>query len=116
VNLISSSHKNTIMKKKLLFLSILGLFGTTVVFGQPPPVKQRQMIQQKRIINGAVDGKITKGEFVSLQRQQRAIKRAKIRANCDRKVTRWERARIHRAQNAANRNIYRKKHNRLDRF
>jgi hypothetical protein len=99
------------MRKKLLLIGLLGLFGATVVMGQPPAVKQRQVNHQKRISAGLNNGSLTKGEFIRLQQQERAINRSKRRAACDGKVTRWERTRLHREQNAANRNIYRKKHN-----
>ncbi len=80
-----------------------------------PKVTKQQKNQQKRIVEGAASGELTKAEVKELERQQRAINRNKRKAKADGVVTRRERAKLNRQQKNASGNIYRKKHNKKDR-
>lgn len=74
-------------------------------------VGNRQTRQQERIAQGVQSGEISKREFVSIQREQRHIQRAKKHALSDGKLTPAERIRLERKQNRASHHIYRAKHN-----
>lgn len=76
----------------------------------------RSRAQHKRISQGVRSGELTRHETRQLARQQRHIRREKVRAGADGVVTPGERRHIKREQRRANRNIARKKHNRRDRI
>lgn len=91
------------------------LLGSGYAQEKTPVVDQRQERQEKRIDQGIKTGELTKGEAARLGAQQNKIKVDEARAKADGKVTAKERAKLKREQNRANRNIFRKKHNRRDR-
>jgi hypothetical protein len=103
------------MKKTLFLLIVFLLSVFSAIDAQPPVVKKRQMNQQTRINQGVKSCELTKGETVKLQKQQRNIRQTKRAVKADGVVTKGERRVIQHKQNKANRNIYRKKHNQLDR-
>ena len=76
-----------------------------------PRIDKREKRQQKRINQGVKSGALTKGEAARLEKQQAKIKNDEAAAKADGKVTPQERRKLTKEQNAANRNIYRKKHN-----
>jgi len=76
---------------------------------------QTGAIQQARIEQGVRSGELTRHEKRQLKRQQRRIRRDKKKAAADGVVTKAEKRKIRREQRRADRNIYRKKHNRRDR-
>lgn len=78
-------------------------------------VTKSQVRQQKRIVQGAKSGELTRAETKELQRQQRHINRSKKRAKADGVVTPAERARLNGKQNRASRNIRRQKNDAQDR-
>ena len=80
-----------------------------------PKVTKKQVTQQARIQDGKKNGELTRAEKRQLQREQRRIQKHKRMARADGKVTRRERAILRKEQRRADRNIYRKKHNRRDR-
>lgn len=75
----------------------------------------RSRVQQKRIAEGVRNGELTRHETRQLQRQQRHIRHERREARADGVVTTGERREIRRDKRHANRNIFRKKHNRRDR-
>ena len=105
------------MKIKAILLSLVMIGGVYTIQAQTatPNVSKRQVKQQQRIGKGVRSGELTKGETVALQKQQKRINKSKKAAKADGKVSRRERAAIHKRQNAANRNIARKKNNRVSR-
>ncbi|PWD97920.1 hypothetical protein [Marinilabilia rubra] len=103
------------MKKTVFFIFAVLFTVFSSIDAQTPVVKKRQMNQQTRINQGVKSGELTKRETVKLQKQQRNVRKTKRAAKADGVVTRGERAVIQHKQNKANRNIYRKKHNQLDR-
>ncbi len=105
------------MKKlSLMMVTVMMLTGFIFIdFAEAGRVGKRQVRQQKRIHHGVANGELTKGEAVRLEKQQIHIQRAKKRAWSDGKLTPKERIRLEKKQDRASRNIYRKKHNDLDR-
>ena len=102
------------MKKLLLSLIILGLFGicATESYGQVTRrADKRQKNQKHRIKQGAKSGEITKREGKSIKRSSTQAKRYEKRAKSDGKVTWKERARLEHKQDKTSRKIYRTKHN-----
>lgn len=78
-------------------------------------VTKSQVRQQKRIVQGAKSGELTRQEIKQLERQQRHINRSKKRAKADGVVTPAERVRLNGKQNRASRNIRRQKNDAQDR-
>lgn len=78
-----------------------------------PVLNHRQVVQQKRIIQGVRSGKLTRGEARRLERQQARIQRTKRRDKMMNggKMTPKEKAHVMRMQNRASRHIYHAKHN-----
>ena len=89
--------------------------GNVYAQDKTPVVDQVQQHQGKRIDQGIKTGELTKGEAARLGAQQNKIKVDEARAKADGKVTKKERAKLKREQNRANRNIFRKKHNKRNR-
>ncbi len=104
------------MKKIILFgLMIFGLAFASQAQTATPRVTKKQIHQQKRIAGGLASGELTKREFKQLERQQRRVHKHKKFVKADGKVTGRERARVHAHQRAASGNVYRKKHNKVNR-
>ncbi len=105
------------MKAKLFILALLfaGLSFSNIQAQSTPKVKKRQINQQKRIHKGVESGELTKGEYVSLQKQQKQLNRNKKRAKADGVVTKRERRRLHAQQSRNSANIAKKKHNKRKR-
>ena len=101
------------MKLRKLFVALVFILFAAAASAQTatPVVKDRQVTQQKRIVDGVKDGELNKKEVKKLERQQRSINRSKRRAKADGEVTKAERAKIHARQNRASRKIKRAKHN-----
>ena len=73
-------------------------------------IGQREASQQARIQQGVVRSQLTPREAMRLERRQRHIHRAAMRARADGVVTLRERARLQRMQARASRAIYRQRH------
>lgn len=80
-----------------------------------PRARNRQHLQQKRIVQGVRSGELTRGELRRLGREQHSIRHERREAWADGELSRSERRDIFREQNQASRHIYRAKHNRRDR-
>jgi len=109
------------MKKLLSVVSILIWSALVVPINlnawnlhgqQTRSIDRREARQSRRIRSGVRSGALTRRETIRLARQQARIRAHERRAKADGVVTRRERASIQRQENRANRNIYRKKHNR----
>ena len=106
------------MKKLLLTIMVLGLFGifANTSYGQiTPRADKRQKNQHHRIKTGVKSGEITKREAKSIKHSTKEAKRYEAKAKSDGKVTWKERARLQHKENKASRKIYRTKHNKRDR-
>ncbi len=104
------------MKKNIVITTLVAIFGLTTLSAQSTNrIDKRQTNQKVRIVDGVVDGELTKRERRQLKKQQRRINKLERRANKDGVITARERVKIEKAQNRANRNIRRKKHNARDR-
>jgi Ni/Co efflux regulator RcnB len=103
------------MKKILLTIIALGIFGV-VAFGQiTPGADKRQKNQKHRVKTGVKSGEITKREAKSIKHSTKSAKRYEAKAKSDGKVTWKERARLQHKENKSSRKIYRTKHNKRDR-
>lgn len=104
---------------KIKLFALLFLFGgiafTVNAQTATPHIKHTQVHQTKRIRQGVQSGELTKAETRALAKQQRRINRGKNIAKSDGTVTPGEKAVINARQNRASRNIYRKKHNDIQR-
>lgn len=76
----------------------------------------RPSSQHRRIAQGVRNGALTRHETRQLAREQRNIRNEKREARADGIVTLGERRQIRHDARRANRNIFRKKHNRRERF
>ncbi len=104
------------MKKLLLTIMVLGLFGVLTSYGQVTPVAdKRQSNQKHRVKKGVKSGEITKREAKSIKHSTKNAKRYETKAKSDGKVTWIERARLQHKENKSSRKIYRTKHNNRDR-
>lgn len=105
------------MKKISMTLAMAALIttfvGADVAFAGR--IANRQIRQQKRIHQGIKSGELTRREVGRLEKQQYKIQRHKRRAWSDGKLTPKERIRMEQGQNRASRNIYRLKHNDIQR-
>ena len=72
---------------------------------------RRQTKQAVRAAHGVKNGELTKGEFRSIKRGQRRVRRAERKAKADGDVTLKEKAKIEAMQDRQSRKIYRLKHN-----
>lgn len=97
-----------------MIIATMLLISLAVVQAQTP-VNARQKTQRARIAEGRVDGDLTKGEAVLLNKQQRHIRRSECAAKADGVVTVREQRELHRKQHRANHAIRRAKHNPIDR-
>ena len=104
------------MKKIILFaLLVFGITFSVDAQRATPRVTKKQYHQQKRIAGGLASGKLTKKEFKQLERQQRRVRKHKKYVKADGIVTGHERSSLNKHQHAASGNIYRKKHNKVNR-
>ncbi len=103
--------------KNRIIITGMALFFSATVFAQTNTsgVNQHQKNQIKRIHNGVDNGSLTKGEAKQLYYQQKNIQQTKKNAKSDGIVTKKERAHLHAKQHKASGNIYRKKHNNVNR-
>ncbi len=100
---------------KKIYTTTLTLFLISLLALSNNPVKKRPINQHMRISNGIASGELTRAEAIQLKTQQVCINRTKKAARADGVVTRKERAIILHKQHKTNANIYRKKHNNLNR-
>jgi hypothetical protein len=116
----TEKQKETLMKKFVLLIGILGLLLAMVGEGvaatipqstRTPTVNRRQNRQHRRIRQGVRSGQLTRAEAARLRREQARIAAQKRAARRNGRVSPAERARLRREQNRANRRIYRAKHN-----
>lgn len=77
-----------------------------------PSIDRREARQSRRIGHGVSNGSLARRERARLRAQQARIRAHERHAKADGVVTRRERVSIQRQESRANRNIYRKKHNR----
>ena len=88
-------------------------FAQTIAPEQPKnPIAKREFNQQRRIGNGIRNGRLTPGQGVRLEGQQRNIHRQvrAMRARHNGRLTMKDRRMIQHRQNVASRRIYRAKH------
>jgi hypothetical protein len=109
------------MKKLFALVSLLIVwsFGVPISSNARNPsgqntrsIDRREARQSRRIRHGVRSGSLTRSETARLARQQARIRVHERHARADGVVTSRERLRIQRQENRANRNIYRKKHDR----
>ncbi|MCU4175681.1 hypothetical protein [Carboxylicivirga sp. N1Y90] len=101
--------------KRSIFLLAIALCLSSLSMAVTPVVKQNQVQQHKRIVNGITSGELTRYEVRQLEAQQHNINKTKRIAKADGVVTKKERSIIYAKQKKANRNIYFKKHNNRNR-
>ncbi len=99
------------MKKTILIGLALLMASAVPSFSQTYRTENREVRQERRIVNGIVRGEFTPRELRNIARQQQRIDRAQNRAAQDGYVSRAERRKLERIQDRASRNIYRKKNN-----
>lgn len=102
--------------KNVMVIAMLGL--SVPAWAGPagtPAIDQRQANQQRRIDQGVQSGSLTPAEAAQLERGQDRVQAMENRAKADGVVTPRERQRIRQAQDAQNRQIEKKKHNRIHR-
>ena len=73
-------------------------------------IDQREARQEQRIQRGVQSGQITHREYRQLESAQGRIRSLERQARRDGHIDRYEAAQINRAQNAADRRIWREKH------
>lgn len=105
------------MNKKNLWIGLLlcSLFVWSSSALAAGPATQRQIRQQQRIDQGRRNGTLSHGELKQLNRQQQRIADYKHKAMRDHRITRHEARRMHKMQDRASHQIYRYKHNRVQR-
>jgi len=81
-----------------------------------PKINHRQQLQSIRITHGIKNGELIRPEAKRLAREQKHIQHEKRLAKADGKVTRRERKHIRRDQRIANRDIYRQKNDKQNRY
>lgn len=96
--------------KKVIMIAAMLLVSLAAVYAQST-MDKRQKAQRARIVQGRIDGDLTKKEVAHLKRQQRNIQRSECMAKADGVVTRKEQQMIHNKQQHANRSIRRARHN-----
>ncbi len=90
--------------------------GAGVAAAGPNNVKDRQVVQQKRINQGVRSGELTKAETLRLERNAARIRRSTARDRKDQGVfTPRERVQSHRKLNRQSRAIGKQKHDRQKR-
>ncbi|MCU4154670.1 hypothetical protein J1N10_01705 [Carboxylicivirga sp. A043] len=100
---------------KKIYTTTLALFLISLLALSNNPVINRPINQHVLISKGITSGELTRAEAIQLKKQQVRINRTKKAARADGVITRKERAIILHKQNKASANIYRKKHNNLNR-
>lgn len=98
------------MKCRVILSGFLFVFLCATGFAQKP-VNKKQVVQEKRIVQGVKAGELTKKESLKLRQEQKSILKVKKVAKADVVVTPKEKAVIHQKQKKASKNIERKKHN-----
>jgi hypothetical protein len=98
--------------KKIVLASLFSLIGI-VAYAQDttPRTDVRQKTERARIHQGRKSGEITNREAVTLNKQQRHIRRSERRAKADGEVTGAEKRKLERRQDRASRHIRRAKTN-----
>ena len=97
--------------KTVILASLILAVTTASGLAGTPWINARQNAQKQRIINGAVSGRLTLPETVSLAKGQAHVQNLENQAKADGVVTPFERLRIHTAQNVQSARIFIKKHN-----
>jgi len=101
--------------KKLTLLLLVGtlapLMAGAAIAGTAR-IDRREARQRERILDGRMNGQLTRGERARLNAGQRHVYRMERRAGRDGVYTARERRRIERAQDRQNRRIWRLEHNR----
>ncbi len=100
---------------KFIFTLVLLLSGMLVIGQSTFNIDQIQKKQSKRISQGVKSGELTTRESHELIREQKLIQLQKRMAKSDGIITKLERARIKESLANAEANIYRKKHNGVNR-
>ncbi len=99
--------------------TVVGAVGILLITGAlstaEAGINRRQHNQQRRIVQGARNGELTRQEVRKLEREQARIRRHELRARSDGAFTARERMRLNRELNRSSRDIYRQKHDRQDR-
>ncbi len=98
------------MKLGALLSGFLFVFFCATGLAQKPGNK-KQVVQQKKIVQGVKTGELTKKEAAQLRHQQKNIAHTRKVAKSDGVVTPKEKAIIHQKQKRADKNIAKKKHN-----
>lgn len=75
-----------------------------------PGIDKRQANQEKRIVQGAKSGELTKKEVARLEKREDKLQTDKEKAAADGKVTKKERVKLNREANRDSKAIYREKH------
>jgi hypothetical protein len=88
----------------------LGSTGFAVAGERDPGVNRHQLNQQARIHQGVKSGQLTGQEARHLERKERNIRQEERVDKADGRLSPSERADLHRDLRAANRDIYRQKH------
>lgn len=97
-------------------IKFLTAFVLMLIISTGTNAQLRSAGQHKRIAQGVRSGELTPHETRKLAREQRNIRHEKREARADGVVTAGERREIRHDTRKANRNIFRKKHNRRERF
>jgi hypothetical protein len=103
------------MKKGILIIGFCLATFSLVNAQNATGIRHTQKHQTMRINQGVKSGELTRQETKRLVREQKHIQHEKRLAKADGKITRRERKHIRRDQKAANRDIYRQKHDNQDR-
>jgi hypothetical protein len=105
------------MKKLISMMSFFLIFSLSTVMAQSQTTRTdvRQNVQRARIVDGRVDGEITRREGRRLRLEQRHIRRSERRTEADGVVTHREKRRLDRKQNRASRHIRKVKNNNVER-
>jgi len=90
---------------------VCSFVGVASAQDKTPVVNQRERNQQARIAAGVKSGQLTPAETRRLERQEGRIKAHELIAKSDGKVTKGERRSLNRQLNRESRRIYRLKHN-----
>ncbi|MGG9970963.1 hypothetical protein ACQ33O_04135 [Ferruginibacter sp. SUN002] len=99
------------MKAKLILATVAFLSVATFSANAQSPTGS----QHQRITQGVKSGELTKAEAKKLRHDQRKIRKEKKVAKADGVITPAERKDIRKDKRHANRDIFRKKHNKRDR-
>ena len=100
--------------KKLLILSLV-FAGAAMAAEQSVRIDVREQQQKARIVDGVVDGELTKRETAKLAAGQRHVKALESRAKADGHISVAERVKLEAAQDRQNGKIYQQKHDAQER-